>query len=202
MDVDLKPEGEEEKIKAVKGPVFSVEVILSQKAKDKMAALNESSMTSKAEVLGKEKVKYDNALQSCFDQFGTMNNTVLASCKEEVSSEFKGTEREYLEAPKLEGLVNIEGSYVRQDEWSFSLDESSGFYLIHTINGKRDEVFIADGLELIEGNRYSIYVENLYGETDPKFALIFNPKTKRYDLEVKTYDKASNKWKSLLFSGN
>ena len=113
MDVDLKPEGEEEKIKAVKGPVFSVEVILSQKAKDKMAALNESSMTSKAEVLGKEKVKYDNALQSCFDQFGVMNNTVLASCKEGVSSEFKGTEREHLEAPKLEGLVDIEGSYVR-----------------------------------------------------------------------------------------
>ena len=168
------------------------------------ALIDEPSGTPQgAEVQGTEKAKYDQILQNCFDQYGVMNNTVLASCKEEVSSAFKGTEREYLQAPKLEGLVDITGSYERQDDrWDFSLDESEGFHLIHTKKDKRDEVLIADGLELIEGHRYSLYVENKYGDTDPKWALIFNPKTNHYDLEVKTYDKASHSWKSLLFSKN
>lgn len=165
---------------------------------------DEASRTpQKAEVVGKEKNKYDTALQNCFDQYKIMNNTVLASCKEEVSSEFKGTEREYLQAPKLEGLVYITGSYERQDDrWDFSLDEENEeFHLIHTIKDKRVEVLIADGLELIEGNRYSLNVENMYGDFDPKLALIFNSKTNHYDLEVKKYDKSSSSWKYLIFSG-
>jgi hypothetical protein len=165
--------------------------------------IDEKYSPMKSEIIGKEKEKYDSALQRCFDKYEKMNNTVLASCKEEVSNEFKGTEREHLEAPKLEGLIDIEGSYARQDDvWNFSLDESVGFHLIHTVKGQSDDVLIAEDLELIEGNRYSIYVENMYGDTDPKWALVFNPETKYYDLEVKTYSQTSNKWESLMYSGS
>ena len=165
--------------------------------------IDEEYSSIKSEIIGKEKAKYDNALQRCFDEYQIMNNTVLASCKKEVSTDFKGIEREYLEAPKLEGLVDIEGSYARQDDvWSFSLDESVGFHLIHTVKDQSDDILIAESLELIDGNRYSIYVENMYGDTDPKWALVFNPETKHYDLEVKTYNQTSNKWESLMYLGS
>ncbi len=189
-------------INCIKKTVIHNIVDIDLKPNDKK--IDESDrISSEAEVVGQEKEKYDEALQNCFNFYEIMNNTVLASCKEEVSNEFKGTDREYLQAPKLEGLIDIEGSYGQQDDrWDFSLDESSGFHLIHTKKGHKDEIFIADELEFIGGSRYAIYVENLHGKTDLKWALIFNPKTNNYDLEVKTYNKISNKWQSVVFPRN
>jgi hypothetical protein len=170
-----------------------------------------SRFTQKAEVLGKEKVKYDNAIQRCFDQYDVMNNTVLAGCKEELSSEFRGTDSSDFNVLKLQGLFDTVGSYERKnDRWDFSLDETSGFYLIHSKANKKDETFLANDLEHIEGNRYAVYAEaegikntnSPSPSPSPSWALIYNLKTKHYDLEVKTYDKSLKKWKTLMFPAN
>ncbi|MCK5728687.1 MAG: hypothetical protein KAH08_05645 [Methylococcales bacterium] len=160
--------------------------------------IGEPLSPKKAQVMGKAKLEYENALQAC------INKNVSGRCRLKIADKFKGTERVNPDASKLAGLVDTVGSYERKnDRWDFSLDETSGFYLIHTKSGEKKSVFLADHLEYIGGNRYAIYADIEEGKNAGysrySWALIYNLKTKRYDLEVKIYNKTTKKWAYLIY---
>ncbi|MCK5897544.1 MAG: hypothetical protein KAG06_00555 [Methylococcales bacterium] len=163
----------------------------------------ESVAPIKTEVIGKAKAEYQNALKYCIKKYKVVNDMVVSGCVLEIAKEFKGTESNH-PAPKLEGLVDTVGAYgQKNDRWDFSLDETSGFHLIHSKPGKKSEIFLADHVEHVSGNRYALYAKPVdiksKNISPHSWALIYNLKTKRYDLEVKTHDKAAKKWKYVLF---
>lgn len=166
--------------------------------------IDESISAQQAKVMGKAKLEYENTLQACTHKHKVINNNILDDCILKIADKFKGTETNDPDALKLEGLVDTVGRYERKnDSWNFSLDETAGFYLNHMKSGEKDEVFLADRLEHISGNRYVIYAksEGVKNDNDALYswALIYNLKTKHYDLEVKTYDKTAKKWKYLTY---
>ena len=166
--------------------------------------IDESLSPKTAKIMGKTKLKYENVLQACANKSQVINDDILARCTLEVANEFKGTEINSPDALKLEGLVDTVGHYQREnDSWSFSLDETLGFFLIHMKSGKKIESFLASDLEHIKGNRYTIYAkaEGATNDSDTPYswALIYNIQTKHYDLEVKTYDKTARKWEYLVY---